>query len=407
MTSNYVDSTGLILQTLTDIVTELETGFKTIYGTDINVDANSPDGQMINLFAQSKIDLLECIRDVYNSFSPTNAAGRVLDQRCALNGVTRIGATKTTASVVIIASQVVALPGLDGTATPFTVTDPAGNDFYLKTGFTTTIGTNTAAIFEAANAGAIEVTNDTIKVIKTITYGITSVTNTGAALIQGIDEETDAALRFRRAISVANASSGYIDGLLAALLAVENVMYAKVYENFTHVTGVSGITGLAGLPPHSVWCITDGGYPTAIADVIYNKRSIGCNMYNGTGSTGPTGPAKTVNITGVNGIVIPIKFSEAVYQNLYVDLVVDTFDPSHSVDTANIAQSIYDNIEYDIYQPADYSAISAYVKALDPYAVITSGGVGGATSPTGPYAYPTTMDGRWVLDIARITVTAV
>lgn len=59
MTTNYVSSTGLTLQTLAEIVTELETGFKAIYGVDINLDANSPDGQMINLFAQAKLDILD------------------------------------------------------------------------------------------------------------------------------------------------------------------------------------------------------------------------------------------------------------------------------------------------------------------------------------------------------------
>lgn len=403
MTSNYVDELGLTLQTLSDIVTELETGFKDIYGNDINLDANSPDGQMINLFAQAKIDILECIREVYNSFSPTNAAGRVLDQRCALNGVIRQGATKTTVSMTIVASEAVSLVGLDGIGTPFTVTDPSGNDFYLMTSFTTVNGSNTAT-FQSAVAGAVSVANGTITTIKTVTYGITSVTNPSGALIQGIDEETDAALRYRRARSVANASSGYIDGLLGALLAIENVIYANIFENYTHVTGITGITAM---PPHSIWCVVDGGYPTEIADVIYKRRPLGCNMYNGTGSTGPTGPARTVNITGSNGVVVPIKFSDAVYENLYIDLVLTKFDPSHTIDQTFIKQSIYDNIQYGIYEPADYSEISAYIKSIDPYTVVVSGAVGPTGSPTDSYAYPSTRDRRWIIDTSRITTTVV
>lgn len=137
MTSNYVDSTGLNLQQLADIVTELENGFKAIYGSDINVGANSPDGQMINLFAQAKIDILDCISQVYNSFSPTSAIGVALDQRCALNGVVRKGATKTTTNVTVTTDREVSLLGLSaGAGTPFTSKDLAGNKFYLTTSAT-------------------------------------------------------------------------------------------------------------------------------------------------------------------------------------------------------------------------------------------------------------------------------
>ena len=116
MSSNYVDSTGLVLQTLADIVTELETGFKNIYGVDINIDANSPDGQMINLFAQAKIDLLDCIASVYNSFSPTNCSGVVLDQRCALNGLYRNDGIKTTLYMTVVTNRIVNLVGVSAGA---------------------------------------------------------------------------------------------------------------------------------------------------------------------------------------------------------------------------------------------------------------------------------------------------
>ena len=77
--TNAVTSTGLITESLTEIITILEDGFKSIYGSDINLNSNSPDAQMINLFAQAKVDLLECISQVYASFDPDQASGSVLD----------------------------------------------------------------------------------------------------------------------------------------------------------------------------------------------------------------------------------------------------------------------------------------------------------------------------------------
>lgn len=401
MTNNYIDSTGLHLQALADIVTELETGFKTIYGNDISLDANSPDGQMINLFAQAKIDTLDLISSVYNSFSPNSAIGVSLDQRCALNGIVRKGATKTTVNVQVTTDRVVNLIGVtNGNGTPFTVSDTSGNKFYLTNDTTTTNGVNTLH-FTAAVAGAVFVSSGTITVIETILLGVLSVTNSGNALIQGVDEETDAALRYRRSVSVSNPSSGYLDGLMGALLALDDVKYAKVYENNTDLTDVYGI------PPHSIWCVVDGGLSTDIADIIYQRRNAGCGMYYGTGSTGPTGPAKTVNVTQLNGFDIPIKYSEAAYYDLYIDLTITSLTTLHTIDQTFIKLSIFADIEYGINDVADYSEISSYVKSIDPLAVIISGGVGLTGAAADPYLAPPTIDGRWIISETNIHITVV
>lgn len=401
MTNNYIDSTGLHLQQLADIVTELEDGFKSIYGVDINLDANSPDGQMINLFAQAKIDILDLISSVYNSFSPTAAIGVALDQRCALNGIVRKGATKTTVMVQVTTDRIVNLIGvLSNTGTPFTVSDGAGNKFFLTNDTTTISGVNSLH-FTAEIAGAIEVSVSTITNIETITLGVLSVTNTGGPLIAGTDEETDAALRFRRSVSVSNPSSGYLDGLTGALLALNEVAYVKVYENNTDVTDAHGI------PPHSIWCIIDGGVSADIARTIYERRNAGCGMYYGTGSTGPTGPAKTVSLTQINGFDINIKYSEAAYYDLYIALVVTSLTNTHSIDETFIKNKILENIVYGINDVADYSAIAAYVKSIDPLAVIISGGVGGTIAAADPFLAPPTIDGRWIVSTSKIDITTV
>jgi uncharacterized phage protein gp47/JayE len=401
MTSNYVDITGLHLQALADIVTELETGFKGIYGNDINVSANSPDGQMINLFAQAKIDILDLISSVYNSFSPSSAAGVVLDQRCAINGVIRKGAIKTTVYVVVTTDRIVNLIGSSSnTGTPFTVSDTAGNQYYLTDDTTTTSGANTLH-FTAAIAGAIDVSAHTITTIDTVTLGVLSVDNTSGVTVQGTDEETDAALRYRRSVSVSNPSTGSLDGLMGALLAIEDVIYAKVYENNTSAGNTYGI------PAHSIWAVVDGGGSTGIAQTIYERRNLGCGMYNGTGSTGATGPAKTVYITQLNGFDIPIKYSLPTYYDLYINLTITSKLSTHSIDETFIKNEIFDKIQYGINEMADYSQISSQVKVSDPYSVVTGGGVGLTGLANSAYLAPPTIDGRWIITTAKINIAVV
>lgn len=47
-----ITDTGIVIDSLTDVHQRLTEGFKRIYGDDINLDADSPDGQMIGLFSQ-------------------------------------------------------------------------------------------------------------------------------------------------------------------------------------------------------------------------------------------------------------------------------------------------------------------------------------------------------------------
>jgi len=409
MSSNYVSSSGLTLQSLSDIVTELEDGFKAIYGTDINVTANSPDGQMINLFAQAKMDILDCINSVYNSFSPSAASGIVLDQRAAINGLIRSAATYTTVVMNVIATKTVTLVGQDnGVLTPFTVADPAGNPFYLQYGATGVTGTNSLT-FISSIPGAVEVVANTITKITTPLAGVTSVTNPSGALSQGVAEESDADFRLRRYVSVSNPSSGYLSGLIGGLLSIPNVLHAIVYENV-------GPTGDAnGIPGHSIWPVIDyigpsgatgatgatgvTGSQTAIATEIYNRRNAGCGM---TGSI-------TENILQPNGFYLPVKYSYVNYQNLYIHLVITSLNALHTIDDTYLKAKIAETMAYGINEIADYSEISSYVKTIDPYAVIISGGVG-TTGPAGatyPYLPPTSIVNRWVVQSANIDIDTV
>ena len=69
---NILDVNGLQIKTFNEIKEELITSLRGIYGNDINVDSNSPDGQLVNILAQAIIDQLELIQQAYNSFDPAS-----------------------------------------------------------------------------------------------------------------------------------------------------------------------------------------------------------------------------------------------------------------------------------------------------------------------------------------------
>ena len=78
---NTIDANGINIETYPEIVndivngTDSTPGWVTIYGPDVNLDSNAPDGQIVNLLALSKEDMLQFGVGLYNSMNPDKAAG--------------------------------------------------------------------------------------------------------------------------------------------------------------------------------------------------------------------------------------------------------------------------------------------------------------------------------------------
>jgi uncharacterized phage protein gp47/JayE len=376
MSSNSLGATGLTIQTLADIISEILNGapgypgLKAIYGSDINVDPNSPDGQMANLYAQGKIDVLEMLQSIYDSFDPDQAVGVQLDERCAINGVTREPGTYTQQQVLVTAAQAVTLPGLDLSPTaPFTVADGNGNQYQLVATYSFLTAGATSLLFQAANMGVIQSAIGTITVPVTVLAGVTSVNNPAGPTTVGRAEETDAALRIRRANSVALPSKGWYQGLLAALIDVEGVTQAIVFENETNTNPDTN-----GVPAHSIWCVVAGGANADVAAAIYVKKNAGCGM---KGSV-------SVQIAQFDGTNFAVLFDRPTPENLWFEATLTAI--SGALDKSAIAAAVLAQfgISYGINQPADTASIVAFIKSIAPNASVSAEGV----STDGSHFYP-------------------
>jgi uncharacterized phage protein gp47/JayE len=389
---NAIDSSGLTIQTTPEIIAEIldgapgYPGMRQIYGADINVDANSPDGQMVNIIAQAKTDVLELSQQIYNSFDPDKAVGTSLDARCAINGVIRNAGTKTIQTVVVTTDRAVTLPGLDTSVTPFTVADTSGNQYQLASTYAFIGAASTSLVFQAALIGAVSSLPNTIISIVTVTLGVTGVNNPTTYTTLGLNEETDYALRIRRQKSVALPSQGYLEGLIGALLDTTDVTEAMVYENDTNTTDANGIPG------HSIWCIVKGGTNQAVANAIYVKRNAGCGM-KGT---------VTVSVPQVDGTFFPIRFDRPTSQNLYISF--DIVAVTGSVDANFIRSQILAQLSYTIAQPAVASEITVLVEAIAPNSSISNMGVSDDGSTYVSLLETAAINNLWALASARIII---
>lgn len=378
--------------TRAELVAQYTTDFQAIYGADINLDPDSPDGQMMNIWIQSVLDYSDLLVQVYNGFDPDNAIGVILDQRVSINGIQRLGGTFSTTNITLVTSQACSLPGLDQeTVPPFTVADNAGNNWFLL--LTQNIsGAGTQILqFQAAVPGAELTTPNTITIPVTIILGVTSVNNPSAQTGIGINEETDAALKIRRQQSVAIASQGYYASILAALENVPGVTSVFLYENITDSVDGNGVPG------HSIWAIVAGAPADAdVAQAIYAKRNAGCGMFGAT----------TYTITQVDGTPFVIRWDKVTSQALFYKFTATSLDgvnpPNIAAILAGLPQSFAVNQEVNINQ------FSTLVQAIDPNTLVTNAGF--STTSGGSYTNTLTPSAKtkfFVLTSGDIIITPI
>ena len=383
-----LDQNGLQIETLSTIVANLNSALQSIYGSDINLDPNSPDGQLVALIAQAKLDVEELLANVYSSMDPDQAIGVVLDQRCAINGVVRQAGTNTLQTVTIMVDRAVTLAGLDTAPTaPFTVADSTGNQYQLITTHVFSAAGSADLGFQASLLGPISSAPNTIQTLVTILLGVTGANNAAAPTSVGLSEETDSTLRIRRANSVSLPSEGYLAGLLGALQDVAGVVQAEVFENMT-----SSDPDVQGIPDHSIWAIVLGGLDADIAEAIYVKRPMGCGM---KGSV-------VVPITQIDATIFDVAFDRPTQENLWIELTIVAI--TGAVDVEFIRTQILANISYRINQTADASAIVAFVKGIAPNASVSGEGVGSDGVTYAATLAPTGVNYQFVLSSAELII---
>lgn len=381
--TDVINSNGLQVSSNTELVSQLTTSFQSIYGNDINVDQNSPDGQMINIFAQGGTDIRELLVQLYNSFDPDNCSGRLLDERCALNNIFRKGGTFTTVLITLVTDRSVTLQGVDSnyndpSATGYTIQDNAGNQFVLVNTQIFAAGTHTA-LFRAKEIGAVETSIGTITTPVTIVLGVVSVNNPVSATT-GENEETDAELKIRRRQSVSISSSGYLNGILASVLQLDGVTDAAAYENYTNVTDANGT------PAHCLWLVVEGGSAADIAEVLYKKKPAGTNM---RGSI-------TYNITTVSRQTFTAAWDEPTAAPLYIKFNIQPTVTGVVFDEDAIKDFILDNVKYKIGDGAETSTLTTIAQM----AIDANGGNGVAVN-----VLISTDNANWVEYIAPVVAT--
>lgn len=266
-----VTSDGITAPSYDEILDYFQSQARSIFGSDINLDADTQDGQLIAIFAAALHDVNSQAIATYNAFGPKTAIGPALDNAVALNGLKRQQAT---------ASQVdLRLIGQAGTIiTNGAALDTFENRWLLPDEVIIPVSGEITVTATAEEAGAIEAVPGSINRIATPTLGWQSVTNPSAATV-GVAVETDTVLRERQARSTALPSISLWEGIISSLLNIPGVVRVSGVKNDTNLPDDNGIPG------HTIAMIVDGGQVAEIGETIFLKKAEGTGTYGDVETT--------------------------------------------------------------------------------------------------------------------------
>lgn len=347
MSMNYIGINGLVTQSLEEIKEDLITKFKSIYGQDINVEQNSPDGQWINILAQEKKDILDLFTTFYNNLDPDRVVGIPQQILYKLNGLSIKTYTYSYVYINVTTTESVTLQGLDDDienldGSGYTVRDTNGNRWILASTTDLTAGKHLLN-FRSADLGSITALPNTISIMETVLKGVAEVNNPANNYITGNSGETTAEFRLRRNQSMAVPSQGFDESTQSQMLTLETVKECKVYDNRSNKV-------VNGIPAHGVWVIVRGGLPQEIGRVIYNNLPPGIPMKGN----------EQVIIQKINGDLEIIYYDIAKPTNLYVRATIKNFTDS-DIDKDYLKQQLAES-EYQIAEQAESALLLGSLK---------------------------------------------
>jgi len=390
--------TGLVLPTDAAILSGVQTDQQAAFGGNMSLSLSSPQGQLAQALSAIVSDKNAQIAEMVNQVDPANASGVMQDAIGAIYFMQRIAASGT-----LVAGT---CNGLAGTVIPVgaIAQDTAGNQYALLSAVTIASGGSVVGQFQCLATGPIACPIGALNVIYKAIIGWESVTNLTAG-VPGVNEESRADFEFRRQNSVAVNALNSIQSVLAAVLAVPNVIDAYVTDNSTNATVNTGPTNypVAG---NSIYVAVAGGAASAVAQAIWQKKSLGC-AYNGsttysyTDTSAGITPYPTYTVKWVTPTSVPVYFAVDLVNNanlpsnittLVQNAILASFNGQDGGSRARIGSTLYAGRYF-----AGISAIGNGVELL-------SIGIGTAPSPSAT-SLPLGIDQLPTLSASNIAVT--
>lgn len=325
-----ITNTGYEPVPLADWISRFETLFRRVYGSDIDLSPKSSDGQMVGILAQMFADQDEQCATGFAMLDPNQASGTWVDQFLAYLALRRKSAQKTQLTIVRISGtrDTILRP-------PYYATTKAGGiQFQLNS--TVAIGDNgyVDTSFSSVEQGQFTVLADDVLIPDTIVLGVDSIVNKQVSS-GGAGVELDADCIDRAVNSYGITSQNTVDGTVAAIRQMDDVIACNGYENEGDTVDANGQAA------HSQWIIVDGGTPANIAKEIMTRKppgvkQVGATTYGWTDASGTERIAKWDQPTYVQPYISIVVARKELFTDVSTDFIVRTL----AAQTFNIGEEV-------------------------------------------------------------------
>ena len=348
-----IDANGFKAESFTEILTRLSNGLKNIYGQDINLDQDSPDGQQLGIQANIISDFQDLALYIYNSMDPDLADGANFDKLLKLLARTRLPSSRSTVDIEMVLNKTVSIPA------SYTIKDLNNQNWIIGTAQTLDAGTHLVS-FYSEDWGNITAEPNTINEQVTILTEVVSINNPESA-ISGRDEESIVQVRERRNKILEINASSTIGSIIGKILDLNGVIDAVPYENMTKI-----YDPVRDIQPNSYWIVVKGGDIAQISEIIAKDK---------TGGTGLKGQVETVYIEkfvrkdgSVREFYHDVKFDRPTEVSIHIKFKVSRKISTQSIDIEHIKDTlankefyIAQNITVTELYSTIYSAATNYI----------------------------------------------
>lgn len=297
--------TGLVVPTESAILAGVTEDNNAAFGGNLNGDLRTPQGQLASSTTAIIADANGAFAELVDQVDPDNATGFMQDAIGRIYFLNRNPGTPTAVQLVCT--------GEFGTEIPVgaQAQDTSGNIYVCTQAGEIPIGGTITLSFANAVIGPIACPENTVTKIYQAIPGWDTVNNPGAGT-PGSDVESAAEFEFRRQNSVALNAHGSLPSIYAAVFDVDSVIDVYAYENVTDDPIIVGSTNYQ-LVPHSLYVAAVGGAAQDIANAIWTKKDLGCNMNGNTTETvvdesGYSFPFPSYSITFERPVSTPYSF---------------------------------------------------------------------------------------------------
>ncbi len=279
--------TGLEVPQENEVLAGVFADFDAAFGGGLNPALETPQGQLISSLTAIIADKNAAVVELVNQMDPDTNDGAYQDGIARIYFIDRIAGAPTSVACVCV--------GAFGTVIPAgaQAQDTSGNIYVCVDGGTIPNAGTITLQFANVENGPIPCPANTLTRIYRAIGGWDTINNPLEGIL-GRDVETRAEFEARRQASVALNARGSLQAVFANVFAVPDVIDVYAAENTTNSTVPLGSTNFPMLP-HSLLISVVGGDDDAIADAIWRKKDVGCDMNGNT----------TVTVVDSEGYLIP------------------------------------------------------------------------------------------------------